>query len=287
MIHPLAYIDPKAELGRNVSVGPHSFIGAGVALGDDCVVHNGVTIAGNTICGRGNVFYPGAVLGMAPQDLKYKGGPTRLEIGDDNAFREHVTIHPGTEIGGGVTRIGSHNRFLVAMHVGHDCTIGNDCIFSNSVQMAGHVCIEDRVTVGAMTGLQQFLTVGTLAYVGGLARVTTDVPPYLISEGYPAQIRGFNEVGMRRWSFSDEQIRGIREAYMALFSARAERSGLPLLQRLAQLEQRPDLNGEVRYLCQSIRRSLEGVYGRHLERHRQDSSADLKSFYGSGEEPKK
>lgn len=287
MIHPSAYIDPKAELGRNVSVGPHAYIGAGVVLGDDCVVHNNATVTGNTICGRVNTFFPGAVIGMPPQDIKYRGQPTRLEIGDDNVFREHVTVHPGTEVAGGFTRIGGHNRFLIGLHVGHDVIVGDDCVFSNYTQLAGHAHIEDKVTIGAMVGIHQFATIGTLAYIGAMARVGSDVPPYMIAEGYPACVRGFNEVGMQRWGFAPEQIRAVRDAYMVLFSARAERSGVPMLQRLEQLESRSDLNGEVRHLCQSLRRTMcDGVYNRQLERHRQDSDEDLKAFYNTGEEPK-
>jgi UDP-N-acetylglucosamine acyltransferase len=282
MIHPSAVIDPKAVLGSDVEVGPHCFIGPGVVLGDGCILHHNVTVTGNTACGKANQFFPGSVIGMPPQDIKYRGEPTRLEIGDDNAFREHVTVHPGTEVAGGKTLIGSHNRFLIGLHVGHDVIVGNDCIFSNYTQLAGHVHIEDKVTIGAMTGLHQFLTVGKLAYIGAMARVTTDVPPYMIAEGYPSTIRGFNEVGMKRWGLSPEKIRSVREAYMTLFSRRAERGNVPMLERLAALEARTDLNGEVRYLCACIRRTMcDGVYGRQLECQRRDSDADRKQFYGA------
>jgi len=167
-IHPTACVDPKARLEPGVTVGAHTTIGPEVELGAACVVHNNVSIHGRTRCGARNVFFPGAVIGESPQDLKYRGGPTCIEIGDDNAFREHVTVHPGTEIGGGVTRIGSHNRFLVGAHIGHDVQIGDGCILSNYVQLAGHVQVCDRVTIGGIVGIHNFTTIGTLAYIGGL-----------------------------------------------------------------------------------------------------------------------
>jgi UDP-N-acetylglucosamine acyltransferase len=281
MIHQAAYVDPKARLGRNVSIGPNSYVGPEVALGDDCVLHNNVTVTGRTHCGTGNEFFPGAVVGAAPQDLKYKGGPTRVEIGDGNVFRELVTVHAGTEIAEAVTRIGSHNRFLVGVHVAHDTTIGDDCILSNYVQLAGHVHLEDKVTMGGIIGVHHFTTIGTLAYIGGLTRIVADVPPFVIVEGNPARVRGFNETGMRRWGFNDEQVKGVREAYRTLFGPKAEQFGTSMLDRLARIESRPDLNGEVRRLCESIRRSLnDGVYGRWLERNRRDTNADRQAFYG-------
>jgi len=281
MIHKLAYVDQTARLGRNVQVGPNAYIGAGVVLGDDCVVHNNATITGGAVCGQRNVFFPQAVIGTDPQDLKYKGGQTALHIGDDNVFREMVTVHRGTEVAGGLTQIGSHNRFLVGTHIAHDCIVGDDCILSNGTQLAGHVCIEDKVTIGGIVGVHHFTTIGTLAFVGGLARITTDVPPFMIVEGNPSRVRGFNEIGMKRWGFTAQQIEGIRQAYLALFSQRAERARMPLSERLAELEARAELDGEVRYLCESVRRSmLQGVYGRQLERLRRDSDADREGFYG-------
>ena len=280
MIHPTAYIDPKAELGARVSVGPNCYVGPGVVLGDNCVLYNNVTITGLTRVGARCEFFPSAIVGTPPQDLKYRGEPTAVEIGDDNIFREQVTVHAGTEVGGGRTVIGKHNRFLVGVHVAHDVVIGNDCILANYVQLAGHVHLEDKVTIGGIVGIHHFTTVGTLAYIGGLTRIVTDVPPFVIVEGNPSRIRGFNVTGMRRWQFADEQIRALREAYRILFSPKAEASGVPLADRLTQLEKRPELNGEVLHLCASVRHSLrDGVYGRHLESLRRDTDADRQNFY--------
>jgi UDP-N-acetylglucosamine acyltransferase len=280
-VHPSAYVDPKAVIGRNVTIGPFAYVGAGVVLDDDCVLHNHVTVTGHTVCGRANVFFPGAVVGTAPQDLKYKGGLTRLEIGDDNIFREYVTVHTGTEVGGGMTRVGSHNRFLVGVHIAHDVSIGNDCIVSNYTQIAGHARLEDRVTIGGMSGVHHFATIGTLTYLAGMSRAGMDAPPFMIVEGSPAEVRGFNKKGMQRWGYSEQQIRAVQEAYKILFGSQAREQGKPMLERLAALEARAELNGEVRTLCTAMRRTLvDGIYGRYLEAHRQDTDADRKAFYG-------
>lgn len=287
MVHPSAYIDPKARLGRDVRVGPNSYVGAGVVLGDGCVLHNNVTIDGLTAVGRNNEFFPCTVIGVVPQDLKYKGTPTRLEIGDENVFREHVTVHAGTEVGGGVTRIGSRNRLLVGVHIAHDVTIGDECIVTNYVQLAGHCRLENRVTVGGLSAMHHFVTVGTLAYIGGMTRIVADVPPYMIVEGNPSRIRGFNRKGMERWGWSQEQIRGIREAYRILYGSQDQDSPAVMLQRLAALEARTDLNGEVLYLCRFLRRHLdEAVRGRILESQRRDTDADREAFYRGAAESK-
>ncbi|MBP7935181.1 MAG: acyl-ACP--UDP-N-acetylglucosamine O-acyltransferase [Phycisphaerae bacterium] len=283
MIHPTAFIDPGARLGGGVTVGPHCYVGPGVVLGDRCVLRNSVTIVGQTTCGKDNEFYPGVVIGEPPQDLKYRGEPTRTVVGDGNVFREQVTVHAGTEVAGGLTEIGSHNRFLVGVHIAHDARVGSDCIFSNYVQLAGHVHVEDRVTIGGIVGIHHFTTLGTLSYIGGLSRIVADVPPFMIVEGNPSRVRGFNETGMRRWGYRPDQIKAMREAYRTLFSQKAETSGFSMNERLSKLDTRCEGNGEVHCLCESIRRSLrDGVYGRQLERLRRDTDADRRRFYGQG-----
>ncbi len=280
MIHRTAIIESGASLGTNVSVGAGSYIGAHVVLGDNCAVHNHVTVTGHTVCGADNVFFPGAVVGVAPQDLKYKGELTRVEIGDDNVFREYVTVHAGTEVAGGVTRVGSHNRFLVGVHIAHDCHVGDGCILSNQVQLAGHVRLEDKVTMGGLIGVHHFTTIGTLAFVGGLTRIVNDVPPYMIVEGNPARVRGFNRRGLERWGVPPERIAAVRDAYMALFGKQAETSGTPMLKRLEALEVNAAGDGELLHLCASVRRSLcDGVFGRFLENTRRDTDADRRQFY--------
>ena len=204
MIHPIGSVDPKAahRPGRQPS-GRNCYVGPDVVLGDGCVLHNNVTITGNTICGRQTSSSPARSSGDPAAGPQVQGRPTRVEIGDDNVFRELVTVHAGTEVAGGVTRIGSHNRFLVGVHIAHDVRIGNDCILSNYVQLAGHVCLEDKVTMGGIIGVHHFTTIGTLAYIGGLTRIIADVPPYMIVEGNPARVRGLQRdrheaLGLRR-----------------------------------------------------------------------------------------
>lgn len=281
MIHPLAYVDKTAELGQSVRVGPHCFVGPHVVLGDDCELRNNATVTGGAVCGKQNIFFAGTVIGEDPQDLKYKGQPTRLAMGDDNVFRECVTANRGTEVAGGLTKIGSHNRFMAYVHIAHDVIIGDGCILSNAVQLAGHVELEDRVTMGGIIGVHPFTTMGTLSYCAGMVRVITDVPPYMTIAGDPGRVRGFNETGMRRWGFSDQSIRSVGEAYRILFGKRAEAHGASFMDRLALLEGRPELDEQVRRLCASIRESLDhGVYGRRRQRMRQDSDADRQQYYG-------
>jgi len=281
MIHPLAYVDKTAEIGQGVRIGPHCYVGPHVVLGEDCELRNNVTVTGGAVCGRQNVFFAGAVIGEDPQDLKYRGQKTRLVIGDDNVFRECVTANRGTEVAGGLTRIGSHNRFMAYVHLAHDVQVGDSCILSNSVQLAGHVHLEDRVTMGGLIGVHHFTTIGTLSYCAGGIRVTTDVPPYMVMGGEPSRVRSFNETGMLRWGFTEQQVRGVREAYKVLFGKRAETYGASILDRVACLEATGTLTEQVRRLCDSIRESIDhGVYGRKLQRLRQDTDADRERYYG-------
>ena len=260
VIHPTAVIDPGAQLGDDIQVGPHCYIGPRVVLGDGCRLLHNVSIIGRTVVGRRNEFYPGCVIGASPQDLKYKGTETELLIGDDNVFREQVTIHPGTEVGGGVTSIDHHNRICIGVHIAHDVHMGSHCVVTNAVQIAGHCNIEDRCHIGGMSGLQSFVTVGRHAYVAAMSRITVDVPPYLIVHGYDPEVRGVNEKGLKgRWCFTEEQIARLWAAYKVLFAAMARAlslSGSPSWRR------RDPHDEHVQYLLDSVRRSvLQGVYG--------------------------
>ena len=268
-------------IGQDVSIGPNCYVGPNVVLGDRCRLHNNVTITGRTTVGADNEFFPGAVIGCAPQDLKYRGGDTEVVIGAHNVFREYVTIHTGTEIAGGVTRVGDHNLILVGCHIAHDCEIGNHCILSNQVQLAGHVRIEDRVTTGGIVGVHHFVTIGTLAYIAGFTRITVDVPPFMIGAGYPMmEVRGVNTVGMTRWNFDEERIRRIRDVYKLLFSKRAAADGHTIMDKIAAIESNGELTDDVRYLCEFIKRSTkDGVYGRYRESLRRDTVEDRGKFY--------
>jgi UDP-N-acetylglucosamine acyltransferase len=287
-IHPTAVIDPKAELGRDVKIGPYCYIAAGVRLGDDCELIANVTLLGPAEFGPHNIFYPYTVLGAAPQDLKYKGGPTRLVVGSHNQFREHATAHRGTEVdgrSGGITRIGSHNLFMIGVHVAHDGDIGNHLVIGNHVQIAGHVCIEDCVVVGGVSAMHHFVTVGRNAYVGGMTRITHDVPPYMKVHGYDQAVRGTNSEGMRRWHIPPESIIAVKNAARLLYARRGERAPNRTAEALRQLEADGLIHDEhVRYLVQFLQRKLEvGVYGRVREHYRTDTPDDRRDFYRNGE----
>lgn len=283
-IHPTSVVDRQAVIGQDVRIGPNCCVGPKVTLGDRCVLHNNVTLAGNTQVGTDNEFFPGSVIGCAPQDLKYRGGDTQVIIGSYNVFRELVTIHSGTEVAGGVTRVGDHNHILVGCHIAHDCEIGSHCILSNQVHLAGHVRIEDRVTTGGIIGIHHFVTIGTMAYLAGLSRITVDVPPFMIGAGFPTlQVRGVNTVGLTRWKFDEERIRCIREVYKVLFSKRAMAKGGCLMEKIAAIESNGQMTDDVRYLCDFIKRSTrDGIYGRYRESLRQDTAEDRGKFYEQG-----
>lgn len=280
MIHPTAIVDKGAELSADVVIGPHSYIGPNVKLGAGCVLKNGVTIVGHTTVGPDCMFFSNCVIGEIPQDLKFKGGRTELIIGEDNHFRESVTVHTGTEVGGGVTRIGKHNRFLVGVHLAHDTCIGNQVVISNNVQIAGHVHVQDWVTMGGLAGIHHFVTVGRYAMLGGWSRVANDVPPYMITQGCPSEVRGVNFEGLKRWGLSEDDTGAIGRAYKILYAKRSDRN-VPFAQRLEQLDGRNGDNEHVRYLYEFLKRTLSvGNRGRYLESLRSDTSQDSESFFG-------
>ena len=284
-IHPQACVDSKARIGNDVRIGPFCVIGPAVQIGDGCALHNNVTITGKTRIGSCNEFFAGAAIGGCPQDLKYKGTETQLDIGDQNIFREGTTVHTGTEVGGGVTRVGSHNRFLVGVHLAHDTQVGSHCVVANYVQLAGHVHIEDHCHVGGVAAFHHFVTVGRYSYVGGMARVTVDVPPYMVMQGYPARVRGLNLNGLSRWGLGDQNIANLKEAYRTIFSKKAEEAIPNLLDRIGRIESNGRLDEHTRYLCEFLRRSThQGVYGRYRESLRTDSSDDRREFYAQGED---
>lgn len=301
-IHPNATVDPAARLGEQVRIGPGCVVSSGVSLGDGCELMANVVVLGDTTIGAENVFYPGAVIGAPPQDLKYQGGSTRLVIGDHNVFREHVTVHAGTEVGGALTRIGSHNQFQVGTHIAHDCMVGDHCILSNCVQVAGHVHIENCVIISGIVGIHQFVTVGRHSFISGMSRVTTDVPPFMIY-GYDGTIPNVNVKGLIRWGFNEEQCNNLKRLYRqlfprrgretetnartwfeTLFSRRARRSVLSLSRRIADAETTGELDENCKYLVEFLKRSLNnGIFGRYLESARQDGQMAPPQFYQAGE----
>ena len=263
-IHKLADVHPEAELADDVEVGPFSVVGPHVKIGKGTRVMNNVTIAGRTAIGENNVIFPSAVIGAIPQDLKYAGGDTRLEIGHHNTFRECVTVNLGTEFGGWVTRIGSHSLFMACSHVGHDCQIGDRVILANTALLAGHCCVEDDARIMGLVGLQQFTTVGKHAYVGGLSGVVQDVPPFMMVAGDPLKVHRVNVIGLERAGVSEERINAIREAHKLLFRPNV----LNRSQIVDELDAQDDLTEDVRYLVDFLKRVQLGKSGRQREAER-------------------
>jgi UDP-N-acetylglucosamine acyltransferase len=220
-IHALAHVDPTAELGEGTTVGPFALIVPGVRLGPDCEIRGHAVVDGpGTVLGARNVVFAGAVVGAQPQDKKYNGEATRLVVGDDNQVREHVTMHRGTPTGGGITTVGSRGLFLVGCHVAHDCDVGNDVVMSNHVLLAGHVKVEDRAILKSTTAMNQFGTVGAMAFIGGLTRLVRDAPPYMVTEGHPARTVKVNAVGLTRAGVPRERIEMLQLAFRHLFRHR-------------------------------------------------------------------
>ena len=210
-IHNFAEVSPKAELGKGVSVGPGSVIGPDVIIGPNNWIGPNVIIEGKVKIGSNNKIFPGACIGLEPQDLKYNGGSTDVLIGDHNTFREYVTINRAT-FEGEKTIVGDQNLLMAYSHLGHNCEIGNNVVIANSVQIAGHVVVEDRAVIGGCLGIHQFVHIGYLAMVGGMTRVDRDVPPYCIAEGHPGRMRGLNKVGIKRKSIDKDN----KEEYLQL-----------------------------------------------------------------------
>ena len=272
-IHPTAIVEPGAQLGTNVEVGPYAMVGPNVVLGDRCRVHHHATLAGYTTLGPDCEVFPYAALGLPPQDLKWQGEQTFLEIGARNQFREQATVHLGTGNGGGYTRIGDDNLFLVGVHIAHDCRIGSHCIFANYVQFGGHVHVEDHVNMGGLSAVHHFVTIGQYAFVGGMTRVSADVPPYLVvvaARGTRTEVRMVNGVGLQRNGFTNAEISELKQTYMKLFSRRARSGGTALRDRVqALLDAEP--GPHVQHLCQFLLRSFgHGRHGRYLESLRRD-----------------
>jgi UDP-N-acetylglucosamine acyltransferase len=253
-VDPTARVAAGAELAAGVRVGPFCIVGPQVKLGPGTVLDSHVVIDGDTVLGAGNRLYPFCSVGLAPQDLKYVGEPSRVVIGDRNSIREGVTIHRGTRGGGGVTWIGSENLLMAYAHVAHDCVVGNHAILGNMATLAGHVDIADWASVGAFSGVHQFCRVGVHAFVGGYTVATKDVLPYSKTVGNRARIYGVNTVGLTRRGFTAETIALIRRAYRTLLQ-----SGLNTSQAVERLEAEGGDSNEIRTITDFIRSSKRGV----------------------------
>ena len=253
MIHSTAILHPGARLGTGCEVGPYCVLGEHVVLGTNCRLHSHVVIDGHTTLGRENEIFPFASIGLKTQDLKWQGGVTRTEIGDHNTFRESVTVHSATGAGE-VTRIGSHNHILAYCHVAHNVTLGNHIIMSNVATLAGHVLVEDHVVIGGLAAVHQFCRIGRMSIIGGCSKVVQDIPPYMMGDGNPLEVRTINRVGLDRNEVADETQAAIKHAHKFLF-----REGLTIPNALERIEKELPPLAELRHLVQFVRASERGI----------------------------
>ena len=253
-IHQTAVIDPRAELGSDVEIGPYAVIGAGVKLGKATQVRSHVVIEGRTSIGENNIFFPFAAVGSVPQDLKYKGEPSELVIGNHNTIREYVSLNPGTSGGGMFTRLGDHNLFMMHCHIAHDCVLGSWNIVANGATLGGHVVIEDRVIVGGLVGIHQFVRIGTGAILGAGSMVSKDVPPFCNATGDRAKLHGLNVEGLRRRGFDKNKIDTLRKAYRIIFQSKLRTQAA-----LAKAREEIPQSIEVEQLINFVANSQRGV----------------------------
>lgn len=254
LIDPSARIAADAKIGANVTVGPWTIIGSGVEIGDECHIASHVVLKGPTKIGKRNRIFQFASVGEDPSDKKFHGELSYLEIGDDNVIREGATIHRGTEVGGGTTRVGSRNLFMPYTHVAHDCVIGNDTIFSNNAAVSGHVVVEDWAILGGYAGVYQFLRIGAHSFIGAQSHVNMDVPAYVIVKGTPPEPKGINITGLERRGFSRDAIRALRKAYSILY-----REGNTVEEALTEMQELVESTPEVAALIASVRASSKGI----------------------------
>jgi UDP-N-acetylglucosamine acyltransferase len=247
-IHATAVVDPNAELAPGVEIGPFCVVGPQVKLGDGLVLHSSAVVTGRTSLGEGCQVFPFASIGHAPQDQKYHGEASSIEIGSRTIIREHVTISPGTEGGGMVTRIGSDGLLMVGAHIAHDCQLGDNVILVNNATLAGHVTIGDHAIVGGLSAVHQFVRIGAHAFVGGMSGVTADVIPFGMAVGNRATLAGLNIVGLRRQGFPREQIHELRQAYRMLFSSEGT-----LMERLEDVDNMFSANSLVQQIIEFIK----------------------------------
>jgi UDP-N-acetylglucosamine acyltransferase len=254
-IHPTAVIDPQARIPSSCTIGAYCVVGPEVELGEGCQLLSHVVMGGPSRIGSDNRFYPFSSVGLAPQDISYKGEPTRLEIGDHNEIREYVTINRATAKGGGVTRVGSHNLIMAYAHIAHDCQIGDHIIMANAATLGGHVIVENWATVGALCPVHHFVRIGKYAFIGGGTTITRDVLPFSkTSAERGTHAYGLNAIGLERRGFSKERIRKIHHAYRVLLASKLNTS-----QALGKLKAESDRGEDVDLLIQFIEESERGV----------------------------
>ena len=252
-IHPTAIVDAKAAIGRGTIVGPYCIVAAGVVLGPDCWLQHHVTLSGPMTAGSRNKFYAFSSIGQQTQDLKYAGEPTYLEIGDNNTFREFVTVNRSTTADG-KTRIGNGGNFLAYSHVGHDCKVGDSVVFSNNGTLAGHVQVGDYAVMGGLTAVHQFCRLGRFAITGGCSKIVQDVPPFMIADGNPAEVRGVNVVGLERNGYSADAIKAIKEAFRLVY-----RSKYNTRQAIEAIQKELPATPEIAQIVEFIQTSERGI----------------------------
>jgi UDP-N-acetylglucosamine acyltransferase len=252
-IHPTAIVDPQAETGAGCVIGPYCIVGPHVVLGPDSWLQHHVTLAGPLTAGARNKFYAYCSIGQQTQDLKYQGEPTYLEIGDENVFREFVTVNRSTTATG-KTRIGHRGNYLAYSHIGHDCTVGDAVVFSNNGTLAGHVQVGDHAVMGGLTAVHQFCRLGPYAITGGCSKIVQDVPPFMIADGNPAKVRGINVVGLERSGFAPETIKAIKEAFRLIY-----RSKYNTRQAIEAIQQELPASAEITQIVEFIQKSERGI----------------------------
>ena len=253
MIHQTAVIHPKAKIGAKCEIGPYCVIGEHVTLGDECRLHSHVVIDGHTVLGKRNEIFPFASIGLKTQDLKWKGGITRTEIGDENTFREYVTVHSATADGES-TVVGSKNHILAYCHLAHNVVLGSNIIMSNVATLAGHVTVEDHAVIGGLAAIHQFCRIGRMSIIGGCSKVVQDVPPFMLADGNPAETRTVNKVGLERNKVPEEAQSALRQAFKILI-----REGLTISNALARIEAEVPKLPEILHLIQFVRTSSRGI----------------------------
>ncbi len=259
-ISPLAVVEEGAQIGADVQIAPFAFVGANAKIGDRTTIGQGARIEGDTTIGSDCRIFSHAVVGSIPQDLKFRGEDVKLIIGDRNTIREFTLLNPGTEGGGGITKIGDDNLLMGYVHIAHDCIIGNRCIFANAATLAGHVEVGDGVVIGGMTPIHQFVKIGDLAMIAGASALSQDVPPYCLAEGNRAVLRGLNLTGLRR-AMDREAINALRVAYKELFER-----GKPLKETAEKLLETSE-SEEVKKLCRFVLETKRGIpYERSVEK---------------------
>ena len=254
MIDKTALINKEAKIHPSAKVGPYSVIGPKVEIGENVIIHSHVNISGNTKIGKGNIIFPFASIGNDPQDLKYNGEETSLIIGDNNKFREYVSINPGTVGGGGFTKIGNNCLFMISSHIAHDCNVGNNVIIANNVPLGGHVTLEDNVVIGGNSAVQQFTRIGKMAMIGGMTGVLHDVIPYGLSTGNRNSLQGLNLIGLRRAKFENKDILGLSEAYKQIFATKNINENISKLN--GSFQENPLVKNVIDFITKDKKRSI-------------------------------